>query len=48
VFQLNRAAGYVRYRIINDDTPVHSLSGYKSGFAVDHLAPAGQVADRLS
>ena len=48
VSQLNRYAGYERYRIINDDTPVHSLSGYKSGFAVDHLAPADQVFGRLS
>ena len=48
VSQLNRAAGYVRYRIINDDTPIRTLSGYKHGYEVDHLAPAGQVTGRLS
>ena len=48
VSQLNRYAGYERYMIINDDTPIITVPGYNRGYEVDHLAPADQVIARLS
>lgn len=45
--KLNQEAGYHRYDIASDDEPVINVS-VSSSFNVDHLAPAGQVASRLS